>query len=375
MITAGALFFPQGIEPEFIGTVALGAQVPLGTIGLVLALIGILFAVGGAAIDTCFSGAYNLAQYFGWEWGKHRRPRDAPRFTIAWVVLLVLALLVIMTGIDPVMLTEYAVIFSVVALPLTYVPILLVANDTAYMGRYVNGRLANAFGLLYLVMILVVAVTAIPLMLITHQRTGMSERARPRARPPRPPARRLRGPALRERRRPRAGGAEGRAAAGDGDPRRAARLAGTWPARSARVGARHRGDGPRAVGGSREDRLGGAPEEDGARASPRPRRRQGASLRGMDSGLMTRLSDLLGTHVHTESGDQLGRVHDLRAELTSRSLEVTGLVVGELGLLERLGIGAPESGARIRTRDVVPWSAVVRADRRAIVVRDGTKPK
>ena len=172
MITAGTLFFPQGIEPQLIGTVALGAQLPLGTIGLVLALIGILFAVGGAAIDTCFSGAYNLAQYFGWEWGKHRRPRDAPRFTIAWAVLLVLALLAIMTGIDPVMLTEYAVIFSVVALPLTYIPILLVANDTAYMGGYVNGRLANAFGLLYLVIILVVAVSAIPLMIVTHQGQG-----------------------------------------------------------------------------------------------------------------------------------------------------------------------------------------------------------
>jgi manganese transport protein len=172
MITAGMLFFPQGIEPQLIGTVALGAQVPLGTIGLVLALIGILFAVGGAAIDTCFSGAYNLAQYFGWEWGKHRRPRDAPRFTIAWAVLLLLALLAIMTGIDPVMLTEYAVIFSVVALPLTYIPILLVANDTAYMGRYVNGRLANAFGLLYLVIILLVAVSAIPLMIVTHQGQG-----------------------------------------------------------------------------------------------------------------------------------------------------------------------------------------------------------
>ena len=172
MITAGVLFFPQGIEPQLLGTVALGAEVPLGTIGLLLALIGILFAVGGAAIDTCFSGAYNLAQFFGWEWGKERRPTDAPRFTIAWAVLLVLALLVIMTGIDPVMLTEYSVIFSVVALPLTYIPILLVANDRAYMGRYVNGRLANAFGLLYLVIIGVVALTAIPLMIITHQGQG-----------------------------------------------------------------------------------------------------------------------------------------------------------------------------------------------------------
>jgi Mn2+/Fe2+ NRAMP family transporter len=172
MITAGALFMPLGVEPEFIGTVALGAQVPLGQIGLLLALVGILFAVGGAAIDTCFSGAYNVAQYFGWEWGKYRRPSGAPRFTIAWIVLLALALLVIMSGIDPVMLTEYAVIFSVVALPLTYIPILLVANDRAYMGRYVNGRLANTFGLIYLVVILVVAVSAIPLMVLSHQGQG-----------------------------------------------------------------------------------------------------------------------------------------------------------------------------------------------------------
>jgi manganese transport protein len=172
MITAGALFMPMGVEPEFIGTVALGAQVPLGQIGLLLALVGILFAVGGAAIDTCFSGAYNVAQYFGWEWGKYRRPSGAPRFTIAWIVLLALALLVIMSGIDPVMLTEYAVIFSVVALPLTYIPILLVANDRAYMGRYVNGRLANTLGLIYLVVILVVAVSAIPLMILSHQGQG-----------------------------------------------------------------------------------------------------------------------------------------------------------------------------------------------------------
>ena len=42
-----------------------------------------LFAVGGAAIDTCLSGAYNVAQFFGWEWGKHAA-RRAPRFTLSW---------------------------------------------------------------------------------------------------------------------------------------------------------------------------------------------------------------------------------------------------------------------------------------------------
>jgi sporulation protein YlmC with PRC-barrel domain len=85
---------------------------------------------------------------------------------------------------------------------------------------------------------------------------------------------------------------------------------------------------------------------------------------------MMRLTGFLNVQVITESGDKLGRVHDLRAERSPRTLNVTGLVVGKLGLLERLGVGAPESGARIRTQDVIPWSAVVRADRRRVVVRD-----
>jgi sporulation protein YlmC with PRC-barrel domain len=82
------------------------------------------------------------------------------------------------------------------------------------------------------------------------------------------------------------------------------------------------------------------------------------------------LSDLLGTRVRTESGETLGYVHDLRGELTTRSLKITGLVVGGLGVLERLGLGAPKSAARIRTKDVVAWKAVVSADARGIVVHD-----
>jgi manganese transport protein len=168
MIVGGSLFLEKGIEPEFLGSITLGAEVPLGQIGLLLALVGILFAVGGAAIDTLFSGAYNLAQFLGWEWGRYRHPSGAPRFTLTWLVLLVLALGAVMTGVDPVQLTEYAVIFSAVALPLTYIPILLVANDRAYMREYVNGRLANTFGLLYLVVIVIVAVSAVPLMILTN---------------------------------------------------------------------------------------------------------------------------------------------------------------------------------------------------------------
>jgi manganese transport protein len=87
-------------------------------------------------------------------------------------VIFALAFLVVMTGYDPVKLTEYSVIFSVVALPLTYLPILLVANDRSYMGSNVNGRLANVLGVVYFIVILAIAVAAIPLLLLTNGGQG-----------------------------------------------------------------------------------------------------------------------------------------------------------------------------------------------------------
>jgi len=168
MIVGAGVFLRHGVNPEHLGTIAMGAEEPIGELGLLLALVGILFAVGGASIDTVFSGAYNVAQFFGWEWGRYRHPAGAPRFTLSWLVLLLAALAIVITGVDPIMLTEYSVIFSAVALPLTYIPILLVANDPEYMGANRNGRLANVLGVAYLVVIMVIAVSAVPLMLITN---------------------------------------------------------------------------------------------------------------------------------------------------------------------------------------------------------------
>ena len=172
MISAGALFLPQGISAELLGTVALVAQVPLGQIGLILALVGMLFAISGAAIDSAFAGGYSVAQFFGWEWGKYRHNAGAPRFTLAWMVMLVLGFAIVMTGVDPILVTELSVIFSVVALPLTYLPILLVANDRAYMGSHRNGILGNVFGIFYLVIVLAIAVAAIPLLVLSNMGRG-----------------------------------------------------------------------------------------------------------------------------------------------------------------------------------------------------------
>ncbi len=52
-----------------------------------------------------------------------------------------------------------------------------------------------------------------------------------------------------------------------------------------------------------------------------------------------RLSELLNRKVVTESGASLGRIHDIRGEIADGRLRVTGLAAGELGVLERFGIG------------------------------------
>ena len=72
-----------------------------------------------------------------------------------------------LTGVDPIQVTEISVVFSAVALPLTYLPILIIANDPQYMGEHVNGRTLNGAATVYLVIILAAAIAAIPLLIIT----------------------------------------------------------------------------------------------------------------------------------------------------------------------------------------------------------------
>ena len=166
LIASAQVLRPAGITPDSLGTSALVAQTAFGETGLLLAFLGILFAVGGATIDTAFSAAYNLAQHQGWRWGKRFKLLEEPRFTLSLAGFLLLGFAIVQTGVDPVELTEYAVIFSIPVLPLTYLPILLVGNDRQTMGRYVNGPLARTLGWAYFALICLLAVAA-PVLFIT----------------------------------------------------------------------------------------------------------------------------------------------------------------------------------------------------------------
>ena len=167
LASSAQLFGPINVSPEIPGTSALEAATPFGKAGLLLALLGMLFAVAGAAVETCMSNAYAVSQFFGWEWGRHAKPSEAPRFTVAWIAVMLLALLIVLTGVDVMRLVEYAVLFSIIVLPLTYLPLMLLANDKSYMREHANRWLAKALGWLFFVVVTAAAVAAIPLYLLT----------------------------------------------------------------------------------------------------------------------------------------------------------------------------------------------------------------
>ena len=165
---AAVVLMPRQITVDTLGQVGLPVAVALGKLGLAFAILGFVAATFGAALETGLSCGYSVAQYFGWQWGKYVRPRDAARFHLVVLVCLLVAAGTVLTTIDPITVTEYSLVFSAVALPLTYLPILVIANDPDYMGARVNGRVANLLGMVFLAIILVASLAAIPLMLATR---------------------------------------------------------------------------------------------------------------------------------------------------------------------------------------------------------------
>jgi manganese transport protein len=173
LVGVGAEFYaPRGIQPQLPGSAALAPLQVFGLTGLWCALLGMFFAFGGAAIETALASAYNLAQFAGWPWGKHRPKHETGRFTLGWLVIFVLGALIALTGVDPVSIVEYSIVFSVVILPFTYFPVLMVARDRRIMGTHANGWFADALGWFYLVLLTVAALAALPLLVLTHGGKG-----------------------------------------------------------------------------------------------------------------------------------------------------------------------------------------------------------
>ena len=168
LMLGAMIFLPRGIFPEMLSTTVLPVAVPMGGTALRLALGGILACVASAAIETALSGGYNVCQFYDIKWDKNVPPREVPVFTGTWVGTLLIALLVAATGIPPLKLVNFSIIFGMVIMPLTYYPILTTAGDRALMGEHATKTVLQVLGWVFFGIIVIAALAAFPLMILTH---------------------------------------------------------------------------------------------------------------------------------------------------------------------------------------------------------------
>lgn len=168
LVLGAIVFLPRGIFPQTLSTTIIAGAFPFGQKALVIAMLGVLACLCGAALETALSGAYNVCQFFNLEWGKNLPPKAAPIFTAGWIAMLALAFGISVSGFRPLTLVNISVIFGMVVMPFTYYPILKVACDKNIMGKHANSKADKVTGVIFLILITIAAAAAIPLMVLTQ---------------------------------------------------------------------------------------------------------------------------------------------------------------------------------------------------------------
>ncbi len=173
LVALGAVLFqPAGIFPQVVSPALVTASIPLGVTGFWIAWTGLAVSIAAAAITSVLAGAYALSQFAGWAWGKNRRTREVKRFAATWIVVLILAMGMVLTGIRPLDLVDDGVMLAVATIPVAFWPVLATAGDPAIMGEHANGRLASVAGWAVLTVSCIPALLGIPLLLLTHGGIG-----------------------------------------------------------------------------------------------------------------------------------------------------------------------------------------------------------
>jgi Mn2+/Fe2+ NRAMP family transporter len=167
-VLAGAamVLHSRGIQVDRYEQMPLLLAAPLGRWGFILFVAALGIACFGAALEIALTIAYLVAQGFGWKWGENLRPREAARFSLVYTIAILLAGLLIFTGIDPLKLTIFSMALTALSLPVTVVPLLILMNDPEYVGENRNHWIANAAVFSISVLACIVAIVAIPLQIL-----------------------------------------------------------------------------------------------------------------------------------------------------------------------------------------------------------------
>ena len=163
LVCAALVLAPRGIEVARYEQAALILIPALGRWGLPLFAGTLGVCCFGAAIEVSLATSYMVAQTLGWNWGENKKPDKEARFSMTYVIMLLLGGALLLTGIDPLKLTMYAMALTAVILPLIVLPFVILLNDKAYVHEHTNGPIGNTVVIVTIVLASIVAIVTIPL--------------------------------------------------------------------------------------------------------------------------------------------------------------------------------------------------------------------
>jgi NRAMP (natural resistance-associated macrophage protein)-like metal ion transporter len=163
LIVAALVFQPRGIDVEKFEQASLLMTTALPKWGFTLFALSMLFACFGAALEISLAIAYFFAQGFGWNWSEDLTPSRDARFCLTYTVIIMLAAIPLVFGVDPIKVTIISMALTAVALPLAIAPFLFLMNDPIYLGEHRNGWFTNSVVGIVILLSFLVAVVAIPL--------------------------------------------------------------------------------------------------------------------------------------------------------------------------------------------------------------------
>jgi Mn2+/Fe2+ NRAMP family transporter len=166
LIVAALVFHPRGIDVQKFEQASLLMTTSLPKWGFTLFALSMLFACFGAALEISLAIAYFFAQGFGWNWGEDLAPAKDSRFCLTYTLIIMLAAIPLLIGIDPIKVTIMSMALTSATLPLAIAPFLLLMNDPVYLGKHRNGWISNSVVVIIVVISFVLAIIAIPLELI-----------------------------------------------------------------------------------------------------------------------------------------------------------------------------------------------------------------
>jgi Mn2+/Fe2+ NRAMP family transporter len=166
LVAAALALQPRGIRVDTFQQGALLMTTALPRWGFYLFAISMLVACFGAALEVSLSIAYFFAQGFGWKWGEDLEPAKDARFAFVYTIIILLAAIPLVFGIDPLQVTIMSMALTAATLPLAITPFLFLMNDPSYMGNHRNGWIGNSVVAIIIVISFVLAVITIPLQII-----------------------------------------------------------------------------------------------------------------------------------------------------------------------------------------------------------------